>query len=95
MYTVCALSLVLAFVLAHIVAWSVLGGGWRGAARAPFVVFLPTLALLLLDAVFNDNYVGLGLRLMTLFSWELLYFFLYICLRIALRPVASAPPAQR
>ncbi|HEX2841536.1 hypothetical protein [Hyphomicrobium sp.] len=90
----CALSLTLVFVLAHIVAWSALGGGWRGAARAPFTVLFPALALLLLDAVFNDNYAGLGLKLTTLLSWEMLYFFLYLCLRIALRPVASAPPAE-
>ncbi len=90
----CALSVVLTFALAHIVAWASLGGGWRGAARAPFVVFLPAVALLLLDAVFNDNYAGLALKLSTLLSWELLYFFLYLCLRIAFRPIAQTPPAQ-
>jgi hypothetical protein len=79
------------FVLAHIVAWNILGGGWRGAARAPFAVLLPALALLLLDAVFFDNYGNLGLKLITLVSWEGLYFFLYICLRILARPSASEP----
>jgi hypothetical protein len=86
---VCELSLILAFVLAHIVAWSALGGGWRGAARAPFAVLLPALALLLLDAVFYDNYAGLAAKVMTLVSWEGLYFFLYLCLRITMR---QAPP---
>ena len=89
----CALSIILTFVLAHIVAWSALGGGWRGAARAPFVVFFPALALLVLDAVMNDSYAALGLKIWTLVAWELLYFFGYICLRLATRPaqVQSLP----
>ncbi len=85
----CALSLILTFVLAHIVAWFTLGGGWRGAGRAPFAVFFPAMALLLLDAVLNDAYVGLGARVSTLVSWELLYFFLYVCLRMCVRPASS------
>ena len=88
----CSLSIVLTFVLAHIVAWSALGGGWRGAGRAPFAVFFPALALLLLDAVWTDSYGDLGLKVGTLASWELLYFFLYVCLRIAVRPSAQALP---
>ncbi|HYD14875.1 MAG TPA: hypothetical protein VEA77_00605 [Hyphomicrobium sp.] len=87
----CELAAVFMFVLAHIVAWNILGGGWRGAARAPFAVLLPALALLLLDAVFFDNYGNLGLKLATLVSWEVLYFFLYICLRITMRPSAPLP----
>lgn len=78
----CTLSAVFTFVLVHIVAWSALGGGWRGAGRAPFVVFFPALALLLLDAVFSESYAELGLKVGTLASWELFYFFLYVCLRL-------------
>jgi hypothetical protein len=89
----CGLAFIVSFVLAHIVAWNVLGGGWSGAARAPFAVMIPAVALLLLDAVLFDNYVGLGMRLMVLVSWEALYFFLYICLRIITRP-SSAPPVE-
>ncbi|MBX9864072.1 MAG: hypothetical protein K2Y42_15135 [Hyphomicrobium sp.] len=81
----CELSIILTFVLAHIVAWSAQGGGWRGAARAPFVVFVPALALILLQAVFFDSYANLGLKLGTLLSWEVLYFFCYVTLRVALR----------
>ncbi|MCC7251249.1 hypothetical protein [Hyphomicrobium sp.] len=80
------MCVIFTFVLAHIVAWSALGGGWRGAGRAPFVVFVPALALILLDAVLNDSYAALGVRVATLASWELLYFFLYVCLRLAVRP---------
>lgn len=87
----CELSVVFTFVLAHVVAWSALGGGWRGAARAPFAVFVPALALLLLDAVFFESYAGLPLKVGTLAAWELLYFFGYLCLRIAARPVPVRP----
>lgn len=87
----CALSLIFMFVMAHIVAWSALGGGWRGAARAPFAVFLPTVALLVLQSVSTDSYAELALKIGTLASWEMLYFFLYLCLRIAARPVAARP----
>ncbi len=91
----CSLAVVLAFVAAHIVAWSALGGGWRGAGRAPFAVFLPALALLLLDAVWGDSYADVGRRIGLLLSWEMLYFFLYACLRIALRPGARAQALPR
>lgn len=83
----CTLAAVLAFVLAHIAAWSALGGGWRGAGRAPFMVFFPALALILLDAVLSDSPAVLGLRIATLASWEMLYFFLYVCLRLVSRPI--------
>ena len=89
----CALAFIVAFVMAHIVAWHILGGGWPGAARAPFAVLIPASALLLLDAVFFDNYVGLGAKLLALATWEGLYFFLYICLRVITRPSAAPPPA--
>lgn len=82
----CELSIVLTFVLAHIVAWSAQGGGWRGAARAPFIVFIPAVAVILLDAVFSDSYGNLALRLGTLLSWEMLYLFAYVTLRVAMRP---------
>ncbi|WP_295556962.1 hypothetical protein [uncultured Hyphomicrobium sp.] len=91
----CSLSVVFTFVLAHIVAWSALGGGWRGAGRAPFAVFFPALALLLLDAVWNDSYGNLGAKLAVLASWELLYFFLYVCLRVAMRPFSNAQALPR
>lgn len=87
----CMLSVVFTFVLAHIVAWSALGGGWRGAGQAPFAVFPPALALLLLDAVLTDSYSQLGVHVITLVSWTMLYFFLYVCLRLVVRP---APTAQ-
>ncbi len=85
----CALSVIFTFVLAHMVAWSALGGGWRGAARAPFAVLVPALALLLIDAIFNDNYAGLGAKVSVPASWEAGYFFLYLCLRIMARAVPS------
>lgn len=85
----CELTIVLAFVVAHFAAWRVLGGGWRGAARAPFVVFLPAVALLLLDAVFFDRYDSLPLKVGTLISWQLMYFFVLVCLRIATRPAPA------
>ncbi len=91
----CSLSFILAFVVAHLVAWSALGGGWRGAGRAPFAVFLPALALVLLDAVWGDSYADLGRRIGLLVSWEMLYFFLYACLRIAFRPGARAQALPR
>jgi hypothetical protein len=91
----CTLAFILAFVLAHIVAWSALGGGWRGAGRAPFAVFLPALALILLDAVLNDSFAGLGMRIGTLVSWELLYFFLYVCLRLVLPSGSSGQALPR
>lgn len=85
----CSLSAVFLFVIAHIVAWSVLGGGWRGAGRAPFAVFFPALALVLLDAVWTDSYTNLGATVSVLVSWELLYFFLYVVLRIIARSVPA------
>lgn len=91
----CTLSFILAFVLAHIVAWSALGGGWRGAGRAPFAVFFPAMALVLLDAVWNDSYSSLGVTVLALLSWEMLYFFLYICLRVMLRPFANRQALPR
>jgi hypothetical protein len=90
----CELSIILTFVLAHIVAWSAQGGGWRGAARAPFIVFVPAFALILLRAVFFDSYGNLGLKLGTLLSWEVLYFFCYVTLRVAMRPGAGAGRSQ-
>lgn len=87
----CTLAAVLAFVLAHIVAWLALGGGWRGAGRAPFAVFVPALALILLDAVLTNSYANVGLMVATLASWEMLYLFLYVCLRLVSRPL---PPRQ-
>jgi hypothetical protein len=86
----CALSFILMFVTAHIIAWSAMGGGWRGAARAPFVVFVPAAALLLLEGVMNEAYDGLAAKLGTLVAWELAYFFLYLCLRICARAVEPA-----
>lgn len=80
----CTLSVIFMFVLAHIVAWSVLGGGWRGAGRAPFAVFPLALAVILLNAVLTDSYGNLGMVVGTLVAWELLYFFLYICLRLVI-----------
>lgn len=91
----CTLCAVLMFVLAHTVAWSVLGGGWRGAGRAPFAVFLPALALLLLDAVLSDSYADLGLKVYTLAAWEMLYFFLYVCLRLVSRPLVPRQALPR
>jgi Gpi18-like mannosyltransferase len=91
----CSLSVILTFVLAHIVAWSALGGGWSGAGRAPFAVFFPALALLVLNAVWTDSYTDLGLKIGTLASWEMLYFFLYVCLRIALRPTVRQALPRR
>jgi len=88
---VCQLSMILAFVVAHIVAWATLGGGWRGAARAPFAVFIPAVALLLLDAVFTDSYSGLLFDLWILVSWQLLYFFGFVTLRLITRPAAPQP----
>ncbi len=82
----CELSIVFSFTLAHIVAWTALGGGWRGAARAPFLVLVPAFALILLDAVFFDSYGRLPLKLGTLLAWEALYVFAYVMLRMALRP---------
>lgn len=87
----CELSLVFTFVLAHIVACSALGGGWRGAGRAPFVVFGPALALVLLNAVITDSYSALGWQVGTLVGWELGYFFLYLCVRMI---VPIAPQSQ-
>jgi hypothetical protein len=83
MHAMCTLAFILAFVLAHIVAWSALGGGWRGAGRAPFAVFLPALALILLNAILNESYSAVGMMIATLAAWELLYFFLYVCGRLA------------
>jgi hypothetical protein len=91
----CSLSVILTFVLAHIVAWSALGGGWRGAGRAPFAVFIPALALILLDAVWHDSYADVGFKVGTLASWEMLYFFLYVCLRLIVRPGASPQALPR
>jgi len=88
----CELAAVIAFVTAHTVAWNALGRGWRGAARAPFAVFLPVVALLLLKAMFGDSYGVLPLEVVTFASWEALYFFLYACLRILFKPL---PPAQK
>jgi hypothetical protein len=87
---VCELSAVLMFVMAHIVAWQCLGGGWRGAARAPFAVLVPALGLILLNAVFYDSYRDVLLTIWVLLSWEFLYFIGYAMLRIMTRP--SAPP---
>ncbi|MDQ8698868.1 hypothetical protein [Hyphomicrobium sp. LHD-15] len=87
----CELSAVFMFVMAHLVAWHALGGGWRGAARAPFAVMVPAVALLVLNAVFYDSYQGLLLRLWALISWEFLYLFGYVTLRMMMRstPVRS------
>lgn len=86
----CVLSFVMVFALAHIVAWQVLGGGWRGAARAPFAVFLPSVAVLLVDGLFNDSTTEVVARIGTLLSWELAYFFFYLCLRICRRAIEPA-----
>ncbi len=82
----CALATILAFVLAHMVACGQLGGGWRGAARAPFLVFPPAAALIVLDGVAHDSYALILPRVTTLFTWELLYLFGYVVLRLASRP---------
>ncbi len=87
----CGLATILAFVLAHIVAAAQLGGGWRGAARAPFLVFPPALALIVLDGVVHDAYAMIVPRVLTLASWELLYLFGYVFLRLLTRPV---PPVR-
>lgn len=87
------MCVVFTFVMAHIVAWSALGGGWRGAARAPFVVFFPALALILLDAVWTESFSELGLRVGTLASWEALYLFIYVCVRLVIRPASTAVQA--
>jgi len=83
----CGLTTILAFVAAHIVAWNALGKGWRGAARAPFAVFPPVVALLLLNAVFRDSFAELPYQLWAFASWEALYFLVYACLRVMLRPL--------
>lgn len=85
----CALAAILAFVLAHIVACGQLGGGWRGAARAPFLVFPPALALIVLDGVVHDTFVAILPRAITLGTWELLYLFGYVFLRLLSRPLVS------
>ncbi|MGE0025355.1 MAG: hypothetical protein AB7S70_17170 [Hyphomicrobium sp.] len=87
----CELSVIFTFVMAHIVTWAVLGASWRAAGRAPFVVFVPAVALVLLNAVITDSYTALGWQLITLVSWEIGYFFLYVCLRIA---IPAGPPSQ-
>ena len=87
----CGLAIILAFVLAHMVAATQLGGGWRGAARAPFLVFPPALALIVLDGVVHDTYSMIIPRALTLLSWELLYLFGYVFLRLLTRPV---PPVR-
>lgn len=84
----CALAAILAFVLAHMVACGQLGGGWRGAARAPFLVFPPALALIVLDGVVQDAYADILPRVTTLVTWELLYVFGYVFLRLLSRPLA-------
>jgi hypothetical protein len=85
------LSFVLMFVTAHLVAWWVLGGGWRGAARAPFAVFVPATAVLLLDGLFNETSgTETVARIATLLSWEAAYFFLYLILRLVRRMVEPA-----
>lgn len=87
----CELSAVFTFVIAHMVAWQALGGGWRGAARAPFAVLVPALGLILLNAVFYDSYQGLLLKIWALLSWEFLYILGYATLRIMMRP---SPPVR-
>jgi len=87
----CELSVILTFVMAHVVAWAVLGANWRGAARAPFAVMLPAVAMVLLNAVLTDSYGALGWQLLTLISWEIGYFFLYVCLRMV---IPAAPQVQ-
>jgi hypothetical protein len=87
----CALSFALVFATAHIVAWSAMGGGWPGAARAPFAVFLPAAALIGIDGVINDALADAWAKIGTLLAWELAYFFLYLCLRLGWR---SVEPAQ-
>jgi hypothetical protein len=77
------------------VAWSALGGGWRGAGRAPFAVFFPALALVLLDAVWTSSFTAVGATILALLSWEMLYLFLYICLRVMLRPAPSLQALPR
>lgn len=88
---VCELSVVLMFVVAHIVAWAALGGGWRGAARAPFAVLVPAVALIVLNAVFYDSYNDLLSKIWAFLSWEFLYLLGYLTLRIMTRasPVRS------
>ncbi|HML44752.1 MAG: hypothetical protein JNN24_14250 [Hyphomicrobium zavarzinii] len=87
----CELSVVLMFVVAHIVAWAALGGGWRGAARAPFAVLVPAVALIVLNAVFYDSYNDLLIKIWAFLSWEFLYLLGYLTLRIMTRasPVRS------
>ncbi|HRN87889.1 hypothetical protein [Hyphomicrobium sp.] len=87
----CGLAIILAFVLAHMVAATQLGGGWRGAARAPFLVFPPAFALIVLDGVVHDTFSTILPRALTLLSWELLYLFGYVFLRLLTRPV---PPVR-
>lgn len=88
---VCELSVVLMFVVAHVVAWAALGGGWRGAARAPFAVLVPAVALIVLNAVFYDSYNDLLIKIWAFLSWEFLYLLGYLTLRIMTRasPVRS------
>jgi hypothetical protein len=91
---VCELSIIFSFTVAHVVAWSALGGTWRAAGRAPFAVIAPAVALLLLNAVFFDSYGNLPLQLGTLIAWEAMYFFCYVTLRVALRPGSAEAPAS-
>lgn len=93
----CGLTIVIAFVAVHVIAWNALGRGWSGAARSPFVVFPPVAALLVLDAIFHDSYADLPLKLGTFVSWQAMCFFLYACLRILLKPAPQSPqpPARR
>lgn len=86
----CGLAASLAFVLAHLVACCVLGGGWRGAARAPFLVFPPTLALIFLDGVVYDNFAQVAPKAVTLLTWELLYLFCYVFMRLMMRTPGGA-----
>lgn len=84
-------SLILMFAQAHVVAWFALGGGWSGAARAPFAVALPAASLILLKAVFFESYGTLATSLGTLLAWEGLYLFAYITARVAVRAAAESP----
>lgn len=73
-----------AFIVAHIVAWLVMGVSWSAAFRAPFAVLIPGIALASALAVMFDGFDQLFGMIMAMIWFSGLFLFGVMCLRVAI-----------
>lgn len=85
---------IIIFLVANVVAWIVMGGGFSAAFKAPFVVMFPGLALLLAHTVLFDNYEGLPATFIALFTLVGMYLFGLMCLRVVIPKAEEKKPEE-